>query len=129
MTTLRDQIISDYQERVALKGDIPSELKRALKTHERVPLFIDNLVAQINRFPKNRVRGGKLVPYQLDRNKLKMLVYSMTDIFIQGVQNTAESRYRSDLAKEAAKNKVDAFGLDEQGNGVALGGDVIIKDG
>lgn len=121
MSLLRNQIIADYQERVAFDMSIPSELKVSLKSHERVPMFVDNLVKQINLFPKN---------HKMDRVKLKQLVYAMTDVFVLAVKRTAEDRYRSDMDKmiEKAKSEVD-YGLDKDGNGLIKELGIEVKDG
>lgn len=121
MPSLRQMIISDYQERVMTNPSIPSELKVSLKSHERVPVFVDNLVGEINRFPSK---------IKIDRVKLKSLVYDMTDVFVLGVKATAEDRYKSDLDKMIAKEKAkEQFELDNQGNGVVKDLGVEVKDG
>jgi hypothetical protein len=119
--TLRDQIISDYRERVALNPDIPSELRRSLNTHERVPVFVDNLLNEIRKFPKN---------IKLDRMKLKSLVYSMTDVFILAVKTVAENRYKTDIEKEMIRQAcADKFNLDKDGNGLIEELGVEVRDG
>lgn len=105
----REMIVSDFRERVFLNSEIPSELKSALKYNERVPLFIDNLNAEINKIVNSRKT------FKLDRYKLKMIVYDLTDMFCMAVKSEAENRYKSDLEK-SLQAKPD-YGLDKFGNG------------
>lgn len=102
---LRQMIIQDYQEKVAMM-DIPSDLKTALKSHERVPQFVDNLLKEINNFPRK---------LKVNRYKLKSLVYDMTELFIKGVETTSKVRQMSEIERNALKPKEDF--LDNQGNG------------
>jgi hypothetical protein len=90
---LRHLITCDYQEAVSLLPGVPTELRKALKTHQRVPVFIDNLTKQIAALPKH------LRP---DRLKLKRVVYDMTNLFVMNVKRQAEERHMSDLAKKVA---------------------------
>lgn len=99
-------IIADYQEKVAMM-DIPSELRTALKAHERVPQFVDNLLKEINNFPRK---------LNVNRFKLKNLVYDMTEVFVRGVEATIRARQMSEIEKNSLKPKDDF--LDNQGNGV-----------
>lgn len=121
MSNLRQWIMEDYQERVRLNPEIPDELKRALKTHERVPIFVDNLLGEIKKFPKN---------HKMNRHMLKQLVYGMTDLFCKNAQTVAENRYKSDIQKELERQAAaDPFKLDNQGNGVIEEMGVEVHDG
>lgn len=117
---LRQMIICDYQERVAMKSGIDSELRRALKTHERVPVFLDNLVKQIQDIPRARKTKGLIGTWTMDRMKLKNLVYEMTDFFIKNVETLHDERSKSEIARQMIKdkssNEFDGL-LDNQGNG------------
>jgi hypothetical protein len=94
---VRKLCIADYQEYIKL-ADLPTELKRALKTEERVPVFIDNLARQIHQ-----------LPVHVSRTRIKECVYDMTKIFISCVQKRAEFRTMSDLEKR--KLEVDQANL------------------
>lgn len=105
-------IHEDYKEAIALAKDIPEELRRALKTNERVPIFFDNLEAQLRIA---EARGIKL-----DRPMIKMMVYSLTEFFIKTVKAKADLDSKSDLQKRLdAKTLAPEFSefLDDQGNG------------
>lgn len=117
--TLREMVVADYQERVALCS-VPEDLKRSLKAHERVPQFVDNLVNEINRFPTK---------IKVDRVKLKYLVHQMTDIFILAVKTTAENKFKSEIEKNAILKLAEepAF-LDKDGNGTDPDTGITIKD-
>ncbi len=95
---LKHLITSDYQEAVSLLPGIPGELRKALKSHQRVPVFIDNLVKEVSTLPKH------LRP---DRLKLKRIVYDLTNVFVMNVKRQAEERHMSELAKQAVKNEAD----------------------
>lgn len=104
-------IISDFQECVALM-QIDPELKRALRTNERVPLFVDNLVREVKACERVMFMKGK----RLDRKKIKDMVYSMTTIFCKGLEAKAQAAYASEMEKirqqqlEAERNKLDKDG-------------------
>lgn len=84
MFDLRKKIVTHYQERVKT-AEIPNELRRALKTEERIPLFVDNLTRELSK-----VRN-------LREDQLRDSVYSMTDVFIAAVKAKAEQRNLSEL--------------------------------
>ncbi len=119
--SLKSMIFSDYQERLSLSPDIPSGLRDALKNHERVPLFVDNLVKELNLIPASR---------KLDRIKIKNLVYQMTDLFINNAKQAAEDKYKSEIEKHRLQALgADPFELDKQGNGSVEDLGVKISDG
>lgn len=76
----------DYQEAVAL-ADAPTELKRSLAAHERVPGFIDNLARELSRVPG------------LKRETIKVAVYELTNLFIANVKRRADEMHMSEVEK------------------------------
>lgn len=91
--TVREILISEYQSTIAL-AQINSELKRALKTYERVPIFIDNLVKQFGTNP------GQFSEFQI-----RQAANSMTNYFIQMVTKKANERIMSDLEKRRVQTE------------------------
>lgn len=82
----------DYKEYLELhKADLPDGLLSALKTHERVPLFIDNLAKELQEV---QARG-----LSVDRVTIKNAVYDLTATFIETVKAQAETRQLSELEK------------------------------
>jgi hypothetical protein len=116
---LREYIIDDYRERIELRSDIPSELKKSLRTNERVPVFIDNLKKAIDGIPRK---------IKIDRMKLKNLVYDMTDIFINNVRTHCEQKHMSILERQMLAKR-NEFELDNHGNGRIEELGVEVKDG
>jgi hypothetical protein len=85
-----------YQEAIALNSKIPSDLKIALKSHERMPLLFQNLAIELQKVQDlYRARGKPPV----SEKTMKSLVYDVTDMFISGVESEAKSRYESDAQK------------------------------
>lgn len=93
-----------YQQAVALHPTAHSDLKKALKTHERVPKFIDNLFFEIMKVQDQRVISGKK---QYADKHIQDLVYDMTNLFITGLEHQYKEREKSELAKTAEKAKQD----------------------
>jgi hypothetical protein len=96
---LRRLVVADYQQCVSL-ASVPDELKRSLKTNERVPVFIDNLVVQISR-----AKG-------VSRETIRTAVYDLTTTFLQLTHRKAEEMRMSDLARstiEAKAREADAI--------------------
>jgi proline dehydrogenase len=102
MSELRRLCREQYAARVAMRQDIPNELKRALKTHERVPVFVDNLVKQLNH-PKIRKDIGQAT--------IIMAIHDMTDIYINNVMKMADERRLSDLEKSRRVKKSEDLQL------------------
>lgn len=73
---------------------IPEELKRALRAHERVPAFIDNLAREFSR-PGMSIKKEKLIAG----------VEGMTAWFITLVQRQAEERIMSPMKLSELKRK------------------------
>ena len=95
-------VIEDYQEFVQMDLTIPSELRHALRAHERVPVFVERMVEQLNKLPKNR---------KYDRAKIKMLVHEMTNQFIFLVKTKAEQAAQSEL--ESLRQKAEQQRLED----------------
>ena len=105
---MRKQIIDDYRERIQLSS-IPTDLKNALKTHERVPRFVENLSKEIY--------GALEAGVPLTRFDIKNLVYNMTDLFIRCVMSNIEKKMISDAAIAMAQKEENfAKKFDDQGN-------------
>ncbi len=77
-----------YQERIALRTDLPTEFVRSLKTNERVPQFIDNLAKQLYRLPKD-----------IKLETIKMAVYDMTDLFLNLQMRKVEEDHMSSVER------------------------------
>lgn len=73
-----------------------SELKRALKAHERIPTFIENMCKEIDKVQTLAIKRRKK---KYDDHTIKSLVYDMTNIFISGIEQEARKRYESDAQK------------------------------
>lgn len=107
---LRKMIELDYQEAVTLLPDIPSELRRALKANERVPLFFRNLEQQL------KICQG------LTRENIKSLVYEMTKFFAHNLRRMADEMHMSDIVKSAEKAKASVLqDLDSTADGKPQG--------
>ncbi len=74
----------------------PNELKRALKAHERVPAFIDNLAEQFSK------PGLKI-----SRDTMVSAVHDLTNLFVSCVGRQAEERLTSPLAKAVKLAEID----------------------
>lgn len=112
MSSIKEMVLEDFREAVRL-AKCSEELKRSMKTQERVPLFINNLTAQIKHAERVLFRRGK----RLDRLKIKMLVQSMTSIFLNNIECKAHEMQMSDAAKTVIKEKQDLLNkFDSDGN-------------
>lgn len=80
-----------YHEAVRL-ADAPSDLKDALKSHERVPVFVDNLADQFRQIQEKRLKP-------IEEKHIREIVYEMTDLFIASVKAQAEERYQTQAQK------------------------------
>jgi hypothetical protein len=74
----------DYLKR----AEIPSELRRSLKSHERVPAFIDNLSGELGR-----------LQFKISRETLQKCIEDMCELFIRLVQRRADEQAMSPLAR------------------------------
>lgn len=105
-----------YQEAIALNVTIDAELKAALRAHERVPAFIDNLALEIEKVAALRQKRGKR---NLDEKIVKEMVYDVTAIFIAGLQTQAKRNFESDMeriAREQALQKQKDLEQTAEGN-------------
>lgn len=91
LSDIRKLCREQYAARVAMRQDIPIELKRALKTNERVPKFVDNLAQQLNN-PKIRA--------DIKRETIIMAIHDLTDVFIANVKRLAEEKHLSVLERQ-----------------------------
>jgi len=109
---LRQLCVSTYQDFVK-NEPMPDDLRRALKTHERVPVFIDGLVKELSN-----------VKHSVPKQSIIDAVHSMSKVFLRCVEQKAKELYMSDIAKLTIKKKaddklaldaaVDALGPDEE---------------
>lgn len=107
-----------YQEAIALK-QMPSDLRTALKYHERMPLMFKNLALELDKLQTSRILKKKK-PFA--EKIIKDVIYDMVDIFISGVELEAKSRYESDMAKLAAQAEAQkAKDLDATASGNVSG--------
>jgi hypothetical protein len=107
---------SDFKEFIETDVSVPSDLRAALKSNERVPLFMDKLSDEIRKADAViRRRGGTM-----DRVKIKMLVFELTKQFVHFVKIKCEEHHMSDLAQKAIKTEVEGDELtkklDDNGN-------------
>lgn len=92
---LRSIIVKIYQAKVD-KAEIPNELKRALRSHERVPKFVDNLTRELRQ-----VKGLRM-------DQIKDATESLTEFFIKNVEAMAESRVISVLEADRINREYEA---------------------
>lgn len=85
-----------YQEAIALNRNISSDLRIALKSHERMPLLFQNLATELEKVQALQLSKGKP---PVSEKTMKSLIYDVTDMFISGVEAEAKSRYESDAQK------------------------------
>lgn len=93
-----ERVRSAYNEAVRLHPTATSDLKTALKTNERVPIFIDKLAVELQKLANFRDKRGK--PPISDKH-IKDVVYDMVDVFIKSLEAEAKMKYESDLDKRA----------------------------
>lgn len=96
MSEIRDLIRKAYRDYIETEYSVPTELRLSLRTHERVPVFVDNMARELSRPGLN-----------LKRETLIMCVRDMTRFFIENVKRAAEERTLSPLAKSLLKKRVD----------------------
>ena len=88
---LRDIIIRHYREAVAL-STVPDELKRSLKTNERIPSFIDNLHRELAAVPN------------LSAESIQTTVYDLTMLTLDMIEKQARENYLTEAAKSAMRD-------------------------
>ena len=95
-----------YKNYVERDLEFPTELKNALKAHERVPLMIDNLARELREVEKH---AYKLKGIQPTKQELVSIVEDFTRVFLQNLVRQADEKRMSDAAKAAIKqNEADA---------------------
>lgn len=92
----RTLVRTTYDEAVKLHATAPSDLKVALKSHERVPQFIDNLAMEFTKVADLRSKKAQALPAV---KHLKEIVYDMTDVFISGLIQENERMRESEIKK------------------------------
>ena len=117
-----------YQEAIALNPKINSDLRAALKSHERMPLLFKNLAIELEKVQADRVNKWKK-PFP--EKTLKALIYDMVDVFIMGVEMEVKKRYQSDMERIEEEAKIKAQkDLEATASGVISGDfEEIFKDG
>jgi hypothetical protein len=101
MSEIHELCRKTYQEYVRDCPTIPGDLKRALKAHERVPAFIDNVAREIRK-----------LKFRVKRETIESAVRDLTNFFVLAVKREAEQRVRSplDLAMERERRRrMEAF--------------------
>ena len=101
MLNLKTLIQTEYRLAVA-QAAVPEELKRSLKTNERVPSFIANLEAEFKKLPPQILSNQR---------KLQDTVRSLTNLFLHLVEKKATQNIQSDL--ETARIKAEQQYLKE----------------
>jgi len=96
--TLRDMVRADFAEFVKVDPAVPEDLRRALRTNERVPGFIDRLAQELQQVEDNGIK--------LDRLKIKMVVYELTATFVGLLKHRANEMEMSDIAKSHARRVI-----------------------
>lgn len=95
MSDLRDLCRKTYQEWVTA-APLPTEFKRALMIHERVPRFVDLLATEL-----------KMASPNIKRETVIKLIHSMCEYFVLAVDTAAQNRTMSSIQKMLIKKKQD----------------------
>jgi hypothetical protein len=82
-------ILEAYQTAVALNQRVPAELKRSLKTSERVPRFLAQLKKEVAALPPNLV----------SREVISMLTTDLTNMFLYQVERAAQQKQMSEVER------------------------------
>lgn len=85
-----------YIEAIALNKNINSDLRSALKTHERMPLLFHNVALELEKVQDLRASQNK-PPIQ--EKTMKEVIYNFVDMFIAGIEAEAESRRQSEFSR------------------------------
>lgn len=93
-----------YQEAVALNSKIPLDLRTALKSHEKIPLFFKNIAEELEKAQAERLKKNQK-PFS--EHTIKSFIYDVTDIFVMGVKAEADARAQSEIDRLAAKAEAD----------------------
>lgn len=84
--------------------DLDAGLRKALKSHDRVPKFIDNLSDEFTKLAAQRLSIGKPLPAE---RHLESMVKDFTEMFVKGIQANAEARYESEIKASMRKAEAD----------------------
>lgn len=96
--TLREIVRTDFAEYIKVDPNVPEDLRRSLKTHERVPAFVDRLAMELKQVEDQGIK--------LDRLKIKMVVYDLTAVFVSLLKHRANEMEMSDIAKTHARRVI-----------------------
>jgi hypothetical protein len=88
---IRELVRKTYQNEIN-NGPYPEEFKRALKTHERIPVFFNNLVREMSKPGLNP-----------SRETIIMAARDLTKIFVAAVHKQAEERVMSPIRQAMMK--------------------------
>jgi|JI10StandDraft_1071094.scaffolds.fasta_scaffold02886_20 hypothetical protein len=97
-------LVSRAYQRAIESIDMDSSLRRSLKSHERVPRFIDNLSDEFTKLAAHRLKVGKALP--ADRH-LESLVRDFTEMFVHGIKTKADMAYESEIKASMRKQMED----------------------
>lgn len=107
-------IEDDYREAVQLLPEIPEELRKALKTHERVPKFFEGLQKEFATIEQRKIK--------MTREDVKKVVYDLTMVFVACLKRRVDEQSMSDLGRLISKNKAQKIkDLDETADGKPSG--------
>lgn len=93
-----------YQEAVALNSRIPLDLKTALKSHEKIPLFFKNIAEELEKAQAERTAKGQK-PFS--EKTIKDFIYDVTEMFIMGIKAEADARAQSEIDRLAKQAEAD----------------------
>jgi hypothetical protein len=99
----KDQIITWYQKAVH-ESHADYELKAALRTHERIPKFIESMYMEFNKIIQQRQKQCKK-PLRLET--FSSHVKDLTLLFIKGIKHqaiTTAEKYRLENQKQKIKD-------------------------
>lgn len=95
MSELKRLCRETYQ-RTIKDAPFPKELKLALRSHERVPVFIDNLAKEIGK-----------ISFKVKRETIEQTVRDMTLYFVEVVKFQAEDRVMSPIRAAMLKMEIE----------------------
>lgn len=93
---LREFVIKEYQATVQNHPNLHPELKRALKTNERVPKFIDSLVGELSK-PALKNKSN---------NQIRDVVHDSTLFFLNLIKQKADEQMMSDIQKMKIQQEI-----------------------
>ncbi len=82
-----------YQDFIE-RQPILTELKRSLRVHERVPVFVDNMAAEIHK-----------LQFEVKRETVIKMIEDMTRYFIMAVEQTSKERVMSQVERMRIKTE------------------------